>query len=72
MKKSQKQRVLPKNQLALEQCFFVVGLFRGATLHALIHGVCVSLTRHDALQQAWAQIDVVNLFATLQRSRCLV
>ena len=72
MKKSQKQRVLPKNQLALEQCIFFVGLFCGVTLHALIHGICVSLSHHDALQQAWAQINVVNLFATLQRSRCLL
>ena len=40
MKKTQKERVnvLPKNQLALEQCIFVVELFRGVTLH-------------DALQQ---------------------
>jgi hypothetical protein len=38
MKKTPKQRVLPKTQLALEQCIFVVELFRGVTLH-------------DALQQ---------------------
>jgi hypothetical protein len=72
MKKTQKERVLPRNQLALEQCIFFVGLFCGVTLHALIHGICVSLSHHDALQQAWAQINVVNLFATLQRSRCLL
>jgi hypothetical protein len=72
MKKTQKERVLPKYQLALEQCFFVVGLFCGVTIHVLIHGICVSLAHHDALQQAWAQINVVNLFATFQHSRCLL